>query len=204
MQNVVAVTNFRRKGLFYPKLGVILGIPAILGSIIGANFAISIPEELFQKILAIIMIVVLILILTRPERKFLKKIEGENLSTARFIVAMLVFFCIGIYGGFIQAGVGFIVIVALTLINCMSLVKINSLKVLIILIYTFFSLTIFLINGKVDWILGSTLAIGNAVGAYLGSNFAVSKGDKWVRVFIVIAILSMSAKLLGLFKFLGL
>jgi len=38
----------------------------------------------------------------------------------------------------------------------------------------------------------------------LGSNFAVSKGDKWIRVFIVIAILSMSAKLLGLFNFLGL
>lgn len=54
-----------------------------------------------------------------------------------------------------------------------------------------------------DWILGFTLAIGNALGAYLGSNFAVSKGDKWIRAFIIIAILSMSAKLLGLFNFLG-
>lgn len=86
----------------------------------------------------------------------------------------------------------------------MSLVKINSLKVFIILIYTFSSLIIFLIHGKVGWNLRLTLAIGNALGAYLGSNFAVSKGDKWIRVFIVIAILSMSARLLGLFSFLGL
>jgi len=204
VQNIVAVSNFRRKGFFYPKLSLILGIPAILGSIIGARFAISIPEALFEKILAIVMIVVLLLILARPEKKFLKELKGENLSTTRLIVSMLVFFCVGVYGGFIQAGVGFIVIVALTLITGMSLVKINSLKVFIILIYTCSSLVIFIIHGKVDWILGLTLAIGNALGAYLGSNFAVSKGDKWIRVFIVIAVLSMSAKLLGLFSFLGL
>ena len=34
-----------------------------------------------------------------------------------------------------------------------------------------------------------------------GTGFAVSKGDKWIRLFIAIAILSMSAKLLGFFSF---
>ena len=204
IQNVVAVSNFRRKGFFYPKLGITLAVPAVFGSFLGARLAISIPEELFQKILAVIMIMILVLILTRPEKKFLKGIEGENLSTTRLIVSMFVFFGIGVYGGFIQAGVGFIIISALALITGMSLIKINSLKVFIILIYVSSSFIVFITHGKVDWILGLTLAIGNALGAYLGSNFAVSKGDKWIRVFIVIAILSMSAKLLGLFNFLGL
>ena len=204
VQNVVGVSNFRRKGFFYPKLGITLAIPAVFGSFFGARLAISIPEELFQKILAVIMIVVMILILTRPEKRFLKEIEGENLSTVRLVVSIFVFFGVGLYGGFINAGVGFVIIVALTLITGMSLVKINSLKLFIVLIYIFSSFIVFLVHGKVDWILGLTLAIGNAFGAYLGSNFAVSKGDKWIRVFIVIAILSMSAKLLGLFNFLGL
>lgn len=133
IQNIVAVTNFKRKGFFYPKLSIFLGVPAILGSLLGARFAISIAEEMFQKILAVIMIIVLVLILTRPEKKFLKEIEGENISSIRLIVSMLVFFGVGFYGGFIQAGVGFIIIVALTLITGMSLVKINSLKVFIIL-----------------------------------------------------------------------
>ena len=150
------------------------------------------------------MIVVLILILTRPEKKFLKEIKGENLSSIRLIISMFVFFGVGVYGGFIQAGVGFIIISALALITGMSLVKINSLKLFIALIYISSSFVVFIIHGKVDWILGLTLAIGNALGAYLGSNFAVSKGDKWIRVVIVVAILSMSAKLLGLFNFLGL
>ena len=57
-----------------------------------------------------------------------------------------------------------------------------------------------IINGKVNWLLGFTLAIGNAIGAYIGSNFAVSKGDKWIRVVLVIVISIMSAKLLGIIK----
>jgi len=144
-----------------------------------------------------------IALLTRPEKNFLKEIKGENLSPTRLVISMFVFFGIGFYGGFIQAGVGFIIISALALITGMSLVKINSLKLFIALIYVSSSFVVFIIHGKVDWILGLTLAAGNALGAYLGSNFAVSKGDKWIRIFIIIAILSMSAKLLGLFNFLG-
>lgn len=200
VQNIVGVANFRRKGFFYPKLGIILAIPAIFGSILGARLAISIPEELFQKILAVIMIVVMILIITRPERNFIKEIEGENLGITRLIISIFVFFGVGVYGGFINAGVGFIIIVSLTLITGMSLVKINSLKLFIALIYISSSFVIFIINGKVNWLLGFTLAIGNALGAYIGSNFAVSKGDKWIRVVLVIAILVMSAKLLGVIK----
>jgi len=204
VQNIVGVTNFRSKGFFYPKLSIILGIPAIIGSIIGARVAVTISGELFEKILAIVMIIVLILILTRPEKRFIKEIDSENLGTLRLVLAVIAFFGVGLYGGFIQAGVGFIIIVALTLITGMSLVKVNSLKVFIILIYTIASLLVFLVNGKVNIILGLTLAVGNAIGAYLGSNFAVSKGDKWIRIFLIIAILAMSAKLLGLFELIGL
>lgn len=204
VQNIVGVTNFRSKGFFYPKQSFILGIPAILGSILGAKVAVTISGELFERILAIVMIIVLVIILTRPEKKFIKEIDSENLSTLRLLIAMIAFFGVGLYGGFLQAGVGFIIIVALTLITGMSLVKVNSLKVFIILIYTIASLLVFFVNGKVDIILGLTLAVGNALGAYLGSNFVVSKGDKWIRVFLVITILAMSAKLLGLFELIGL
>jgi uncharacterized membrane protein YfcA len=201
IQNIVAVISFRSKGYFYPKIGLLLGIPAILGSIIGARVAIAISGELFEKILGVVMIIVLIIILTRPEKRFIKEIEGENWSIIRLVVAVLVFFGVGFYGGFIQAGVGFIIIVALTLITGMSLVKVNCLKVLIILIFTISSLLVFLINGKVNLLLGLTLAAGSAIGAYLGSIFAITKGDKWIRIFLIITILAMSAHLWGLFKF---
>lgn len=103
-------------------------------------------------------------------------------------VAALVFFGVGFYGGFIQAGVGLIIIAALALITGMTLVKINSLKVLITTIYMLSSLLVFVWSGKVEWLPGVVLAGGNALGAYLGSVLTVHKGDKWIRVFLVVTV----------------
>lgn len=202
VQSLVAIGYFRRKGFFYPKLSVTLGVPAILGSIVGAKFAISLSDEMFNKILAVVMLVVLVLILWRPEKKFLKS-EQENYSPLRLAAAALVFFGVGFYGGFIQAGVGFIVIAALAVITGMSLVKINSLKVFVTAIYMLSSLLVFVYSGKVDWVLGLALAVGNGIGAYLGSIFTVSKGDQWIRAFLIVTVIVMSGKLLGLHKLFG-
>ncbi|AQS60241.1 sulfite exporter TauE/SafE family protein [Desulforamulus ferrireducens] len=204
VQSLVAIGYFRNKGYFYPKLSAIFGIPAVLGSIVGAKFAISLSDDMFNKILAIVMIVVAVLVIVRPEKRFLNMGEiGENLSKPRLILASLAFFGVGFYGGFIQAGVGFIIIAAMALITGMSLVKINSIKVSVTIIYIFASLLVFVLSGKVDWVLGIVLSLGNAVGAYFGSMFSVSKGDKWIRIFLVVSVVLMSAKLLGVHKLIG-
>ncbi len=197
-QNISATLNFKRKGYFYPKIIIILVIPAIIGSIFGSSFAVNISDVLFNRILGIVMIIVLIIILIRPEKKFIGEKEITDLKGKRKIIAIIVFFFVGFYGGFIQAGVGFIFIVSLSLITGMSLVKINSLKVAIIGIYTVSALLVFLINGNVNWGLGLFLALGNSTGAYLGSNFAVKKGDKYIRIIITIAIIVMAGRLWGL------
>ncbi len=201
IQDVVGIISFRSKGYFYPKVSFILGVPAVLGSILGVKVAISISGELFEKILGIIMILVLITILARPEKRFIKEIEGENWGFIRLAIAIIIFFGVGFYGGFIQAGVGFIIIIALTLITGMPLVKVNCLKIFIRLAFTISSLLLFTINGKVNFVLGLTLAAGCAIGAYFGSVIAINKGEKWIRFFLFITILAMAAKLWGLFDF---
>jgi len=203
VQSLVAIGYFRQKGYFYPKLSLLLGLPALLGSILGARFAISLSDEMFNRVLVIVMLTVLVLIIWRPEQRFLKSAGEEALQGSRLIAAIVIFFGIGFYGGFIQAGIGFLIIAALALITGMSLVKINSLKVFVTIIYMFTSLLVFVLNGKVEWLPGLVLAGGNALGAYLGSAFSVSKGDKWIRIFLVATVLIMSGKLLGVYKLLG-
>ncbi|WP_031514642.1 sulfite exporter TauE/SafE family protein [Desulfofalx alkaliphila] len=212
VQSIVAITYFKQKGFFYPKLSVLLGIPAVLGSIVGAKFAISLSDEMFNTILAIVMIVVMFLIIVRPEKYFLKpkkekdseeQEDEESYGPLRMALAVAAFFGVGFYGGFIQAGVGFIIIAALALITGMSLVKINSLKVLITAMYILVSLLVFVISGKVDWAIGFWLALGNALGAYYGSKFVVYKGDKWIRIFLVVTVTIMAGMLLDVHKLLG-
>ena len=198
-QNVVAIETFRKKGYFDWKLGLTLAIPAAVGSIVGSSIAVSLSDEIFNKVLAVVMVIVLILTIWNPQKKL--KGNKETLSNKEKIVGAILFFGVGVYGGFIQAGVGFIIIAALTLLTGYSLVKVNALKVFVIAVYTVTSLAVFIASGKINWLIGLSLAVGNGLGAYLGGSFAVSKGDKWIRIILVITVLAMSLKLLGVFSF---
>jgi uncharacterized membrane protein YfcA len=197
-QNIVAAANFRRKGYFDWKLGLTLAIPAAVGAIVGSNIAVSISDAVFNKVLAVVMIIVLILTLWNPQKKL--KGQKETLTLKDKVIGVIVFFGVGVYGGFIQAGVGFIIIASLTLLTGYSLVMVNSLKVFVVAAYMIFSLVVFIINGKVNWLYGITLAAGNSFGAYLGSTFSVKKGDKWIKVILTAVIITMSLKLFGILK----
>lgn len=194
VQNIVAVLNFRKHGFFDWRLSLTLAMPAIIGSILGANLAINLPDAVFNKILAVIMIFVLIFTLWQPHKK-LKGVE-EKLNSKRRLTAIVIFFFVGIYGGFVQAGVGFIIIFSLTLITGISLVRINSIKVFVVLIYILSSLSIFIANGQIDWVLGFALAAGNGIGAWFGSRLQITKGEKIVQAFLIITVTAMAVKLL--------
>jgi hypothetical protein len=190
--------TYKSKGYFYPKMGLMLSIPAVIGSIIGTFIAVGISDDAFNKVLGIIMLVVLGLILVRPEKKFLSGIEIMEFMGKRKIIAMIAFFFVGLYGGFIQIGVGFLMIVALALLTGMDLIKINALKTLIVAVYTLAALLVFMTNSRIDWGIGLVLALGNGTGAFLGSHFAVSKGERPIRIILAITVIVMTGKLWGL------
>lgn len=201
IQCIFAVTGFKRKGVSNFKLSLLLSAPALMGAIIGAQIAVDMSDIIFKRVLAIIMLLVFGLILWNPSRKWHTKTLCDkgviNLGRSRLIVIMTIFFFIGIYGGFIQAGVGFIIIAALTTICGLSLVDINSHKVFIVGIYTIFALLVFVLSGKVSWAIGFALAAGNGLGGWVGSYWAVAKGERWLRLVLTLCVLGMVVKLLG-------
>jgi uncharacterized membrane protein YfcA len=106
---------------------------------------------------------------------------------------------IGIYGGFIQAGVGYLLIFALNVVGGLTLVRTNSLKVIIIAAYMLPSLVVFVMGGKVDWLPGLTLTLGNSIGGWLGSHFTITKGDRWIKVVLIVAVVAMAGRLMGFY-----
>lgn len=195
--NIIAVYNFKKKGFFDWKLGLVLGIPAALGSVAGAFISINLPDELYNTILAVVILLVLIVIIIDP-KKYIKK-NLLDASMKNRITGSIIFFLIGVYGGVIQAGVGFLIITSLVFITGYSLVKINSLKVLIALTYMVVSLMVFIFSGNINWIYALVLSLGNGTGAFLGTRFAVKHGDKWIKVILFIAAVIMALKLLNVF-----
>ncbi len=192
-QNTSATLNFKQKGYYDQKINLILGIPAMIGAIIGSNIAVRIPDDIFNKILAVVMIGILLEMLLKP---FKKDQSIKKTTQIHIVLGAICFFFVGLYGGMMQAGVGFIVIGVLGLISNYDLVKINAIKVFVIGLYTVSALVIFILNDKVDYKIGLAVAIGNAIGAYLGSNFAVKRGEKWIKIIVSITIGAMAIRLL--------
>ncbi len=202
VQNLFAVAGFRKKGYHDWKLSILQALPALPGAALGVYAAVSINEEWFKKILSIVMLLVLVLILTKRSRSNDENEQSHALTSSRKVMILLAFTGIGFYSGFIQAGVGFIFMASMLWLTGMNLVRINAHKVFVIGILTWTAVLLFIFHGKVAWMHALFLASGTALGGWLGSQAAVKGGEKWIRRILIVAVISMSLKLSGLFNIL--
>lgn len=196
LQNIVAVNKFQKKKVLEVKQDYRLGIPAVIGSVAGALIATVITAPAMDIAIGVVMLVMFLLVLLNPNSWV--KGRGDKPPLAMWI-QYVIFFFIGIYGGFIQAGVGFFLLTGLVLGSGFDLVKANGMKVLIILLYTPVALTLFIVSGLLTWeyvIIGLFLAAGNMLGAYIGVNIAVKGGAKFLRIMLLVAIFIASLRLL--------
>ena len=159
-----------------------------LGAFIGVYLALIVSNEQF-KIIFKFLIVVLFLILLLNPKKLLKEYTGEyNLP---LYILIPVFLLIGIYGGFIQMGMGVFFIVAIALLGRYNLVEGNALKAFIVLAYSIIALVIFWWNGLVDIKAGIAITVGQMLGAWLTARFAskYKNANIWAyRVLLIIVI----------------
>ncbi len=201
LQNVVGASSFRRSGVLDARGGLMLGIPAIVGSVLGAQIAVNLDEELLRRTIGVIMVLMLFVILLRPKRWL--KGELDNLEGLPNLLQVVLFFGIGVYGGFIQAGVGIFLLAGLVLGVGYDLVRANAVKIMIVLLFTISALIVFLRNGQVNWTVGLILAVGNMLGAWVAARVAGEKGAVWVRRLLIAVVIVAAANLLGLFELIG-
>jgi uncharacterized membrane protein YfcA len=195
-QTIVSTASFKRQKILNIRTSIELAVPAVLGSLIGALIAVDMNEEMMERAIGGLLIVMFFIILIRPSRWTGNK-EGNR--PVPFGIRMGVFFLIGIYGGFIQAGVGFFLIAGLVLGAGYDLVKANAVKSFIILLFTLSALVIFIYNHQVEYLPGIILAIGNMIGAYLAARFSVQWGPVVIRYILLVTLLLSSVKLLNVF-----
>ena len=193
IQNAIGVAGFKSKGVTTFPFNIYLGISAFFGSILGASIAVDIKGETFNKILAVIMVLVVLTIVFKPK---IKLHELKERLTGKYLwIGIIVFFFIGIYGGFINAGIGFVILLFLHYFNHMTLVRANATKVAVVFIYNHSALAVFIFKDKVIWEVGLVFAIGNGAGAWVSSRISVGKGDGYVKMFLIIMVIVMAVKL---------
>ncbi len=193
-QNIVSSSSFYKSKMLPLRFAFKMAVPSILGALVGAKIAVDIDQKTMEQIIGIIMLVMLFFIFFKP-RKWLK----PHQESSQLIIKpwhYFIFFVIGIYGGFIQAGVGIFLLSALVLASEIDLVRANAIKVFINLIFTPFAIIVFIINNQIDYVAGLILAIGNMIGAYIAAKSAISFGVSYIRWLLVIIIAFSAFKLL--------
>jgi len=195
-QNITSVKEFSSKQLLPWRKATLLAIPTIIGSVLGAWIAVDIDETFFRKAMAVILLIMLFFVIVKPS-VWLK--ERPHLTEKPITwFEILIFFAIGIYGGFIQIGVGYYLLAGIVLGSGFNLVKANAIKVYIVLLYTLAAILVFIFNKQVHWQFGLIHSLGNIIGAWIASRMAIKKGVEFVRWVIIIVILVFSADLLGI------
>jgi uncharacterized protein len=184
-QNLSAVWGYHRHKVLDWKWALAVSVPAMIGAALGVWGALIVPEVAFRRVLAIVMLAVSLG--TLLHRSFGAPPPDQPHSPWHWQM-VLGFFVAGIYGGFLQAGVGFLIL-AVTTLGGHDLVRGNAVKVFSVMAVTLLSLAVFSGTGKVDWPAGIALGIGNILGASLGVRVAVLRGHKWLERILAVAII---------------
>lgn len=206
-QSSVATVQFARADKLDTRATLALLAPTGAGAIAGAFLAVDIDEQLFRRVIAAAMLLMLVAILLKPKRWLTGRDgansidgdgDGESGTRAWAGWRYLGFLAVGFYGGFLQAGVGVFLLGALVLFAGMDLVRANAAKVLLVALFTLPALGIYLYYDLVEWAPGLALAAGSSIGAWLGAKLTVDWGPKFVRWVLVAVIVTSSTRLFGL------
>lgn len=174
-QNLAGIWGFHRHGVLDWRWAVGASVPALAGAGIGVWAALEVPDFAFRRLLSAAMVGVTLWSMLGPAPR-----PRERHDSPSHPLVAGGFFLLGVYGGFIQAGVGFLVL-AVTSFAGMDLMRGNAVKVLSVMLLTLLSLVVFAGAGAVDWPRGLALGAGNLAGALIGVRLAVVAGHAWLR-----------------------
>jgi uncharacterized membrane protein YfcA len=199
LQSAVGAASFRQGRVFEYREGLWLALPATAGSLIGAIAAVNLSSKVMEAIIGGLLLFMFFMVLYKPEKWITEK--AGTISGRPKFWQLVIFFFIGLYGGFIQAGVGFILLAGLVLGAGVNLTKANALKVFIVFVYTLVAIVVFIMNRQVNYLAGFVLASGSMVGAYIATKFAIRSGPRIVRVILLIIIFLSALKYIGAIDF---
>ncbi len=193
----LATLRFIKEGLVNWKLAVPTIIMAVLGSSFGANLSMATEDGVMEGILFVILPVVAVIVLN--PRIFHDNLGTEQTLSRKTWIAALVFsFLVGVYDGFYGPGTGTFLIVVFTVFAGMNIPRANAHAKVINLTTNITSLTIFLMNGQVIFLLGIAAALCNMAGSYVGAGLAVRGGSRVTRPVILLVLALLFLKVLGI------
>jgi uncharacterized membrane protein YfcA len=198
LQNATAVSYFHKNRLIHWRKIIHFAIPVIVGSITGAAIAGTISNQMFLHIFAGVVILFGISMIFNPDYYLNERTHLVNRKVSVWQYGL--YFLLGIYGGFVHVGIGYLFLAALVLGSGYDLMKANVIKCVLILFYIPFSLMIYALQDNVCWSLGLIHGIGNIIGAWIAARLAIKKGASFIRYILLALIVIVVLQMFGVIQ----
>lgn len=218
IQNVVGIATFARSGRMRLRgggtarqqaenildadslrFGLWLSAAGMPGALVGAYVATLLDKDAMNLAIGGMLIIVLVTIFFNPT-KWLRE-RSEVRKERPDLTVLVLFFAIGIYGGFIQAGVGVFLVTALVLGVGYTIVHANAVKLIFVLALNIVAFVVFVLSPlQIDWGIGALMAVGQSIGAWAAVRFAVTVKDanRWVRYLLIVVVIYSILRFFGL------
>ncbi|MBI3960086.1 MAG: sulfite exporter TauE/SafE family protein, partial [Chloroflexi bacterium] len=199
VQNIAGIATYQRSGKLDIGGSFWLTLPAMLGAVVGTYIATILDNDQMEFAIGAMMVIILITIFINPNKWLREHSEVKDGRPDLGVLAL--FFVIGAYGGFIQAGVGVFLLAAMVLGAGYSMVHANAIKLVIVLALTLVALVVFIWSPvEINWGIGLLMAVGQSIGAWAAAKFAVSvpNANKYVRWLLIVVVIYSILKFFGI------
>lgn len=183
-QNATLAATMHNNGVRAHGLTLRLAAPVLVGALLGSLLATQLDDAVFRPLIGAVLLVWAAVLAFKPDRFLHPPDEERAPSTLSYGLALVV----GLYGGFLQAGVGFPLIALLSGHLGYDLVRTNAVKASLVFIYTCVALPVFALAGQIAWVPAIVLAVGTMIGAWIGARWQLKKGTELVRWFVLVAV----------------
>ncbi len=191
---IFGLYEFHRKKLVNVKLGLFLGITAVIGSFLGANLVLRVNPSILRIFIAVATLLILLVFIINPKIGVQKMPKKPN--RFRYITGLFFAFFIGIYGGFYGVSLGTFMSYLLILGFGQTFLESAATRKIIGLLLILVALSVFIAHKVVDYSLGITLFLGSGTGSYLGAHFSDRIGNVWIKRLFFVIVCIMAIKLI--------
>jgi uncharacterized protein len=193
-QSITSIATFARRGFSDFRLSLSLSACTIPGAVAGALVGAHLEGVWFNRALALIMLGIMVMM--HFDKGSTHRSADYQPTRKQLVYGHLLMLGVGFWGGFIQIGVGFIMMPILNRVMGLDLVRTNMHKVFIVGPYTLVALLVFASQVELVWLAGIVLAVGNSIGGYLGTHFMVRSSERMVRLVLNLVLVAFIIKLL--------
>ncbi len=194
MGTLLTTVRYAKNGYIAWKNAFFCIITALIGSSLGANLALHLDDYYFKRLILVVLpCTALYLTFGKP---FIGEKEAFPLHKTILFSALTAFF-LGIYDGFYGPGTGTFLILLLTGAAHMNLKEANGITKAINLTTNVAALTVYLLNGKVIFLIGLAAGIFSIAGNYLGSKCFDKGGARFVKPLMMVVLVIFFIKVLG-------